>query len=156
MLETWLEFHRETLAMKCAGLTEEQLRRTPVEPSPMSLLGLVQHMEAVEAEWFQRTFAGRDEPFRYPRDNGFTVAPERTAEETLAGWRQEVERSRAVVAAAGSLDDSGTFLEPEAAEVLGDSEVSLRWILIHMIEEYARHNGHADLLRERVDGVTGT
>ncbi len=155
MLETWLDFQRRTLELKCAGLSEEQLRTASVEPSSMSLLGLVQHMEEVERNWFQRTFAGLDAPPRHPEDNGFTVAPGRGAEETFAGWRAAVARSREIVAGARSLDESGAFTEPEAAEALGDSRVSLRWVLIHMVEEYARHNGHADLLRERLDGTTG-
>ncbi|WP_374191995.1 DinB family protein [Streptomyces clavuligerus] len=154
-LAGFLRDQRRTLELKCAGLSEEQLRTASVEPSSMSLLGLVQHMEEVERNWFQRTFAGLDAPPRHPEDNGFTVAPGRGAEETFAGWRAAVARSREIVAGARSLDESGAFTEPEAAEALGDSRVSLRWVLIHMVEEYARHNGHADLLRERLDGTTG-
>jgi uncharacterized damage-inducible protein DinB len=121
----------------------------------MTLLGLVQHMAEVERNWFQRVFAGQDVPLVYEagKGDGFTLASDRGIDEALAAWRAEVALSRDVIAAS-SLDDSGTLSEQEAAYV-GDQGVSLRWILIHMIEEYARHNGHADLLRERIDGVTG-
>ncbi|MGP3949953.1 DinB family protein [Streptomyces sp. 7N604] len=155
MLESWLEFHRATLALKCAGLDDRQLRLAPVAPSPMTLLGLVQHMAEVERNWFQRVFAGRDVPPVYEggKGDGFALAPDRGIDEALAVWRAEVARSRELIAAS-SLDDSGKLSEQEAGHV-GDDGVSLRWILVHMIEEYARHNGHADLLRESIDGVTG-
>lgn len=94
MLDAWLDFHRATLATKCDGLTDDQLRERAVPPSSLSLLGLVRHMGEVERSWFRR--------------------------------------------------------------VLGGKEFSLRWIMVHMVEEYARHNGHADLLRERIDGAVGS
>ncbi|WP_328743011.1 DinB family protein [Streptomyces caniferus] len=154
MLESWLDFHRDTLALKCAGLDDGQLRLASVTPSSMSLLGLVQHMAVVERNWFQRVFAGQDmPPLSEAGDaDGFTLAPDRGVDEVLALWRAEVARSREVTADA-SLDDTGKLLGREA-EYLG-GQVSLRWILVHMIEEYARHNGHADLLRESIDGTTG-
>jgi uncharacterized damage-inducible protein DinB len=154
MLESWLDFHRDTLALKCAGLDDRQLRLASVAPSPMSLLGLVQHMALVERNWFQRVFSGQDVPLVNESGNegGFTLTPDVGIDEALALWRAEVARSREMAAAA-SLDDTGKLSEQEAAYVGG--QVSLRWILVHMIEEYARHNGHADLLRESIDGVTG-
>jgi uncharacterized damage-inducible protein DinB len=155
MLESWLEFHRATLALKCAGLDDRQLRTASVAPSSMTLLGLVQHLTEVERNWFQRVFAGRDVPLVHVSETGdsFALAPDRSADEVLAAWRTEVARSRAAIVAA-SLDDPGELSAQLAAHV-GSREVSLRWILVHLIEEYARHNGHADLLRERIDGATG-
>ncbi|WP_327688017.1 DinB family protein [Streptomyces tubercidicus] len=155
MLESWLEFHRATLPLKCAGLDDQQARLASVAPSTMTLLGLVQHLAEVERNWFQRVFAGLDVPpvHEAEKGNGFTLAPDRGIAEALADWRAEVARSRELIATA-SLDDTGTLSEREAGFV-GDQRVSLRWILVHLIEEYARHNGHADLLRERIDGVTG-
>ncbi|MDT0379755.1 DinB family protein [Streptomyces sp. DSM 42041] len=155
-LESWLDFHRATLPLKCAGLDDAQLRRASVEPSSMTLLGLVQHMAEVERNWFQRVFTGSPVDRVYEDGpNGFTLSAGRGIDEVLAVWRVEVARSRAAIADA-SLDDCGTLPAAEAAHLGGDDKVSLRWILVHMIEEYARHNGHADLLRERLDGATGT
>lgn len=121
----------------------------------MTLLGLVQHMAEVERNWFQRVFVGKNLPLVYEegKADAFTLSPDRGIDEALAAWRAEVARGREVIAAS-SLDDSGKLSEHEA-ELVGGREVSLRWILVHMIEEYARHNGHADLLREGIDGVTG-
>lgn len=156
MLESWLDFQRATLALKCEGLDDARLRRAAVPPSPMTLLGLVQHMAEVERNWFQRMFSGQDVPSVYTESedgSGFTLSPERGIDDVLAIWRAEVARGRELTAAA-SLTDCGELSE-RAAAFVGDNRVSLRWILIHLIEEYARHNGHADLLRERIDGVTG-
>ncbi|MFD8542888.1 DinB family protein [Streptomyces sp. NPDC059649] len=164
-LEAWLDFHRATLPLKCEGLDDRQLRLASVPPSSMTLLGLVQHMAEVERNWFQRVFAGQDVPAVFADDDdqgeadgtggsdGFALVPGRGIDEALAAWRAEVTRSRELIAGR-SLDDSGQLSEQEAGHV-GGNRVSLRWILVHMIEEYARHNGHADLLRERIDGVTG-
>ncbi|MFG2826259.1 DinB family protein [Streptomyces sp. NPDC048434] len=155
MLESWLDFHRATLPLKCEGLDDRRLRLASVAPSSMTLLGLVQHMAEVERNWFQRVFAGQDVPpvNGAGNEDGFALAPDRGIDEVLALWRAEVARSRELIAAA-SLDDTGKLPEQEAA-LVGGQGVSLRWILVHMIEEYARHNGHADLLRESIDGVTG-
>ncbi|MFD9220117.1 DinB family protein [Streptomyces sp. NPDC060064] len=155
MLESWLEFHRATLTLKCEGLDDHQLRLASAAPSPMTLLGLVQHMAEVERNWFQRVFARQDVPQVYAegKGDGFALAPDRGIDEALAVWRAEVARSRELIATS-SLDDSGKLSDQEA-RLVGDQELSLRWILVHMIEEYARHNGHADLLRERIDGATG-
>ncbi|MFJ2738742.1 DinB family protein [Streptomyces sp. NPDC087440] len=159
MLETWLDFHRGTLALKCQDLDEEQLRTASVPPSPMTLLGLVRHLEGVERHWFQEVFRGEDADQRdlMRRDGGFGLDAEKPEDGGIAAaldsWRTTVDRNRAIVAAA-SLDDPG-HLSGAEAETAGSASVSLRWILVHMLEEYARHNGHADLIRERIDGVTG-
>ncbi|MGW4179375.1 DinB family protein [Streptomyces rubiginosohelvolus] len=154
MLEAWLDFHRSTLVLKCAGLSDEQLRLA-ASPSSMTLLGLVQHMAEVERNWFQRVFAGQKVPPVLGESNldGFALQSERGLDEAVAAWQAEIARGRELIADA-SLDESGHLSEREAGQV-GDQEVSLRWIMVHMIEEYARHNGHADLIRERVDGAVG-
>jgi uncharacterized damage-inducible protein DinB len=152
MLESWLNYHRDTLAVKCDGLSAEQLRTRAVPPSTLSLLGLVRHMAEVERSWFQRTIAGRDAPPLYyteeDRDGDFDNVDNADPDEAFAAWRAECEGARAVLAGVRSLDESG------AKERHGET-VTMRWILVHMIEEYARHNGHADLLRQRIDGTVG-
>lgn len=155
MLEAWLDFHRATLALKCSGLKDDQLRLPAAAPSSMTLLGLVQHLAEVERNWFQRVFAGQDLPpvFGQSNGDGFALQPDQGLDEAMAAWRREVARGRELIADA-SLDDSGRLPDEEAGHV-GDQGVSLRWIMVHMIEEYARHNGHADLIRERIDGVAG-
>ncbi|GGZ47591.1 DinB family protein [Streptomyces bluensis] len=149
MLESWLAFHRATLALKCTGLDDAQVRTASAEPSELTLLGLVQHLAEVERNWFQRVLAGQDVPGLFG-PTGYELAPERGIDEALAVWRQEVARGEELCAGR-SLDDTGRIVDGPMAGL----EVSLRWILIHMIEEYARHNGHADIVRERIDGVTG-
>lgn len=121
----------------------------------MTLLGLVQHMAEVERNWFQRVFAGLTVSPVFGEGNldGFALEPERELDEATAAWQAEIARGRELIADA-PLDDSGRLSEQEASHV-GDQGISLRWIMVHMIEEYARHNGHADLIREQVDGVTG-
>jgi uncharacterized damage-inducible protein DinB len=152
MLEAWLTFHRRTLLSKCTGLTAEQLRMRSVEPSTMSLLGLVRHMAEVERWWFRRNFAGDTEVGDLyvsdaNPDGEFDDVGSADAEADLATFAAECTASDAAAAGHG-LD--ATFVRP------GHDQVnSLRWVYVHMIEEYARHNGHADLLRERVDGTTG-
>ncbi|NGN64863.1 DinB family protein [Streptomyces sp. A7024] len=156
-LESWLDFHRETLATKCSGLSDEQLRLASAEPSAMTLLGLVQHLAEIERNWLRRIFGGEQLSPVFGEDNadGFGLVPERGLDEALAAWREEIARGREAIAGA-SLTDAGHNVSEQEAGYLGDKGVSLRWILIHLIEEYARHNGHADLLRERIDGVAGT
>lgn len=156
MLTTWLDFHRATLALKCSGLDGDQLRLAAAAPSSMTLLGLIQHMAEVERNWFQRVFANQAVPPVFGESNadGFALQPGRGLDEAIAAWQTEIARGRELIADA-SLDDAGRLSEREAGHV-GDQGVSLRWILVHMIEEYARHNGHADLIREQIDGVTGT
>ncbi|MGW1178246.1 DinB family protein [Kitasatospora sp. NPDC002543] len=155
MLEAWLDFQRATLVRKVDGLDDRQVRLAAVPPSTMTLLGLVQHLTEVERNWHQRVFAGREAPRVHGADNadGFGLDPERGMAEALAAWRAEIDRGRELIADE-PLEAVGP-LPAHAASVLGADTVSLRWILIHLIEEYARHNGHADLIRENIDGVTG-
>ncbi len=151
MLEGWLDHHRETLAAKCGGLDDEQLRRTSVPPSEISLLGLVRHMAEVERGWFRNVLAGEKLPTIYSeddRDGDWHVTGTDTWDEAHATWQSEIARAKES-AAARSLDDVGV-----GAHRSGET-FNLRWIMTHMIEEYARHNGHADLVRERIDGATG-
>jgi uncharacterized damage-inducible protein DinB len=150
MLESWLTFHRATLELKCAGLDDAQVRLASAEPSELTLLGLVQHLAEVERNWFQRVAGGLDVPPVFEEETGYALDPVRGLDEALAAWRREVARGREVCAGR-SLDDVGRIADGPMAGV----EVSLRWVFLHMIEEYARHNGHADILRERIDGVTG-
>ena len=151
-LESWLDFHRTTLAMKCEGLDDEQAAVASAPPSPVTMTGLVQHMAEVERNWLRRVLAGEHAPPIYdpqadPRgpDGAFELAQGATLGDALATWRAEIARAREHCAAR-ALADTGRFME---------QDVSLRWIYVHMIEEYARHNGHADLIRERIDGATG-
>lgn len=154
-LEGRLEFGRATLELKCSGLDDEQARRASVAPSSMTLLGLVRHMAEAERSWFQRVFAGLDVPWLYGdgMEDGFDVGPEHGLEEAPATWRAQVAHSRELIAGA-SLEDTGLLPEADAGQLGGERRVSLRWILIHMTGEYARRNGHADLIRERIDGAT--
>jgi uncharacterized damage-inducible protein DinB len=152
LLEAWLEFHRATLALKCRGLDDGQLRRRSVEPSGLSLLGLVRHMAEVERHWFRGVLAGEEFDggiywTREQPDGDFDDVDTADTAEAFATWRAECEAARAAAA--------GLPLDTVGRRLRHGSEVSLRWILIHMIEEYARHNGHADLIRERIDGATG-
>ncbi|MFD4689488.1 DinB family protein [Streptomyces sp. NPDC058463] len=150
MLEGWLTRHRETLLAKCAGLDPEQLARTAVEPSDLSLLGLVRHMAEVERWWFRRQFRGEGigDVHAGPSDGneGLDGADPAGAERDFGLFRAEVAACDAAVAGHG-LD--------EVFASTGGRPLSLRWVYLLMIQEYARHNGHADLLRERTDGVTG-
>ncbi|GAA4338431.1 DinB family protein [Streptomyces venetus] len=150
MLESWLDFHRATLELKCAGLDDTQARTASAEPSTLTLLGLVQHLAEVERNWFQRVAAGLDVPPVFEDGTGYALDPGRGLDEALAIWRREIARGRELCAGL-PLDHVGRVAEGPVPGM----EVSMRWVLIHMIEEYARHNGHADLLRERIDGVTG-
>ena len=148
----YLRSYRLTLEMKCSGLSAEQLAMRSVPPSTLSLLGLVRHMAAVEWNWFRRTMAGEDVPrlYREPddRDADFNgaVGDDTVVAEAWARWREEVANAEAFVEAAQSLDLMS--LDPR-------NPINLREVLVHMIEEYARHCGHADLLRECIDGRTG-
>jgi uncharacterized damage-inducible protein DinB len=153
MLEAWLDFHRITLERKCSDLTPEQLRRRAVPPSLLSLLGLVRHMAEVERGWFRRALANEDAPPHYRSEQepnaAFTNVDGADVAEAFATWRAECAHARTVVASFSDLDTMGR----DAAR---PGRPSVRWVLVHMIEEYARHNGHADLLREVIDGVVGT
>jgi Protein of unknown function (DUF664) len=150
---------RLTLEMKCAGLDAEQMARRSVEPSTMSLLGLVRHLAEMERGTFRDLMAGEDAPRLYisatNRDGDFDGAvpdPEVVAE-AWAAWRAEVDFAERFVAAAPSLDITGH--DPLNEHGSGGGQLSLREVLVEMIHEYARHLGHADLLRERIDGRIG-
>ncbi|MCW2726670.1 MAG: hypothetical protein JWN35_3591 [Frankiales bacterium] len=149
-LSSWLDFHRATLLQKCEGLDDEQLRR-PMVPSGTSLLGLVKHLTAVEHGWFAVCFAqtGESHLFSTEDDPDADLRPEpgESAQQLFDGYRQACQRSRQIVAAADSLDQTA----PHARRGV----VDLRWILTHLLEETARHNGHADIVRELIDGATG-
>ncbi|MGH3986350.1 MAG: DinB family protein [Pseudonocardiaceae bacterium] len=151
-LVEFLRCQRLTLQLKCEGLDAGQLARRAVEPSTMSLLGLVRHMAEVERGWFRRRFAGQDAPKRYQSDAdpdgdfNVTVADDDVVVEAWAAWREEV----------GFAEQFARDTDLDFVGQDSDGQpISLRELLVHMIEEYARHNGHADLLRERIDGRIG-
>jgi hypothetical protein len=151
-LDQWLDFQRETLLMKCAGLTADQLKQRAVPPSGLSLLGLVRHMVEVEQWWFGMHAGQQDLVFPYDPDSiglDFTEVDDADAAGNLDDFVQQCESSRAA-AAGKSLDD----VVPSRGDH-PERTFDIRWIYVHMIEEYARHNGHADLLREVIDGTTG-
>jgi uncharacterized damage-inducible protein DinB len=151
MLRAYLDFHRDTLAAKCAGLSDDDLRTRSVPPSGLSLLGLVRHMAEVERAWFRRVIDGQDVPLVWGEGWDFQAAYDASAavpDEAFMAWRTEVEHARRIEAAAPSLDVTGV-------DRRYDTEFSLRRVMLHVLQEYARHNGHADLIRERIDGVTG-
>jgi uncharacterized damage-inducible protein DinB len=151
MLVSWLDYHRQTLLFKCAGLTAEQLKQASAPPSNLTLLGLVRHMADVERAWFRRRANGEQIGFRYCGegnwDGDFDDVPGADAQADLAAYAEELAVIRALEP---SLALEKTFYHDRWAET-----INVRWVYLHMIEEYARHNGHADLLRERIDGVTG-
>ena len=151
MLEAWLDFHRQTLLCKCSGLTAEQLRQRAAPPSSLSMLGLVRHMAEVERGWFRRRIAGEGVGFLYSSeadpDGEFDHVDTAEAEQDYATYLREIDLARHAAASRG-LDE--TFFHSDRR-----AQMSVRWVYVHMVEEYARHNGHADLLRERIDGVTG-
>ncbi|MGW0393431.1 DinB family protein [Streptomyces sp. NPDC003042] len=153
MLDGWLDYHRSTLVWKCSGLADEQLRRAALKPSELTLLGLVRHMAEVERYWFREIMLGEDLPELYSTednvDGDFHFTDEDTWVSAEQVWQTEVELARQAVSGR-SLD-----LLSDAASHHRGEVFSLRWVYTHMIEEYARHNGHADLLREHLDGATG-
>ncbi|HVB70816.1 MAG TPA: DinB family protein [Acidimicrobiales bacterium] len=150
-LDAWLDFHRATILMKCAGLDVEQLRARPVPSSDLSLLGLLRHLTFVEQIWFQIVFSGQDATMYYKRDDDndadFHDLDSASLEDVVDLFERSCQTSRDLA--------HGHDLSEMALAVRRGREVDLRWIYIHMIEEYARHNGHADLLRELTDGATG-
>ena len=152
MLRSFLDYQRATLAMKVDGLTDDQLREQSMPPSTLSLLALIRHLAEVERTWFRRVFEDNDAPMVWSdRPMDFQAAFDTaaaTGPEALAAWAAEVENSRRIEREAESLDLAG--YQPRWEE-----EVSLRMIMIHVLLEYGRHNGHADFLREGVDGVVG-
>ncbi len=154
-----LRCQRLTLEMKCAGLDAEAMARRSVEPSTMSLLGLVRHLAEVERDTFRVMMAGQDVPRLYcsetHRDGDFdgAVPDPRVVEEAWEAWRAEADFATQFVAAAPSLDITGD--DPLNRHGSGGGQMTLREVLVGMIEEYARHMGHVDLLRERIDGRLG-
>jgi hypothetical protein len=148
VLDGWLNYHRDTLLHKCAGLTESQLRMASAEPSDLSLVGIVRHMTENE-RWFGSLFTGDEADELYVTDENpdgdLSGVDTADAQANLDAFRAEVDRTRAA-APARPLDDT--------IDVEGE-DLSVRGVYVHMIEEYARHNGHADLIRERIDGATG-
>jgi uncharacterized damage-inducible protein DinB len=151
-LVEFLRYQRLTLELKCAGLDAAQLARRAIEPSTLSLLGLVRHLAEVERGWFRRRFAGQDAAKRYQTEaepdadfDGAVPDPAVVAE-AWAAWREEV-----AFAERFTRDTDLDFVGHDGS----GQPLNLRALLVHMIEEYARHNGHADLLRERIDGRVG-
>ena len=152
--EALLDYHRATLLAKCAGLTGEQLARQAVPPATMSLLGLVRHLTDVERVWFRIRVGGEQIPFLYwsdtSPDGDFDDLDPATAEADFASYGEEVGRARAILAAK-DYDDTFTYSYRDGRQ----GTIDIRALVLHMVEEYARHNGHADLLREVVDGTVG-
>ncbi|MFE4588973.1 DinB family protein [Streptomyces laurentii] len=153
MIAGFLRWQRETLMLKCSGLDPEAMARRSVEFSGLSLLGLVRHMADVERRWFRQRMAGQETPAHFyteeEPDGAFDhAAPDADqVAEAWRAWQEEVEFAERFVAEAADLDVPGA--DPWRGPV------SLRWVLMHMVEEYARHNGHADLLRQGIDGAVG-
>jgi uncharacterized damage-inducible protein DinB len=150
-LRAFLDFHRSTLAMKCDGLSDEDLRRASSPPSTLSLLGLVRHMAEVERTWFRKVVNAEDIPLVWSDEGDYQVAYDAstaTRAEAFEAWQAEVKHSRRIEEAAESLDVT-------AHAARWGEDVSLRLVMIHVLLEYARHNGHADFLREAIDGTVG-
>jgi uncharacterized damage-inducible protein DinB len=151
MLRAFLDFHRATLAMKCEGLSDAELRRQSSPPSTLTLLGLVRHMAEVERTWFRRVISGEDIPLIWSDHGDFQAAynaSEASGDEACRAWQAEVEHSRRIEREAVSLEVTGY-------NERWQEDVSLRLVMLHLMHEYARHNGHADLLREGIDGSVG-
>lgn len=149
-LNGFLDYHRATILKKISGANEEAMKRPSSPPSTLNLLGLVKHLALNETWWFQVQFAGLDVdlPEAEDPDADFQIEPGETLEDIVALYLAECEKSRQIVSAT-SLDDAS------AKTSRSGKNFNLRWIILHMIEETARHNGHADFLREGIDGVTG-
>ncbi|MBV9311604.1 MAG: DinB family protein [Solirubrobacterales bacterium] len=150
VLTTMLDWQRDTLATKCDGLSDEQLMVRSCPPSTLSLLGLMRHLTDVERWWFRIRFQHEELPLRFSNDerpdDDFDALDSVPAQAVRDAWLEECAMARDIVAK-HELDDSGDRAD--------GTPVSLRWILNHMVEEYSRHNGHADLLRQAIDGATG-
>jgi hypothetical protein len=158
-LRAFLDYHRETLRWKCAGLTRQQLAQS-LAPSDMTLGGMLKHLAVVESSWFEDDYAGRGlmPPFdavdwNADRDWEWHTARNDTPEELFALFDDACQRADAVLDEA--LAGPGLDGQSVARSRQQDEPFSLRWIVVHMIEEYARHNGHADLIRQAIDGQTG-
>ncbi|WP_093459989.1 MULTISPECIES: DinB family protein [Streptomyces] len=149
-LTSFLDYQRATLAMKCQGLTGEQLKQKAIPTSGLTLLGLIRHAASIERSWFRFALGAEDVRSLWPGEVDGTSAEfhveDADVDEAFGVWREECVRARAVASSFASLDDTVNC---------GGVTISLRYVLTHMIEEYARHNGHADLLREAIDGAVG-
>jgi hypothetical protein len=156
MLVAFLDYYRASLISKSEGLTDEQARSRAVPPSDLNITGLIRHMAEVERAWFQRWFIDADAtPIFYgdhDPDGDIHAGPNDTLADAIAAWEQEVQQARGITETAQP-DDVAKHVATDAHRL--GFQPNMRWILIHMIEEYARHCGHADLLRECIDGVTG-
>ena len=155
----FLNYQRDTLRWKCTGLTDTQLA-TPLAPTTMTLGGLLKHLAVVEAGWLNQTFAGGvvkpswfEDLDLDDMDWSFSSAADASREQLFAWFDESIEVSNRVINEALTRADGLGSLSDEVLEDGG--QFSLRWIMCHLIEEYARHNGHADLLRESIDGLTG-
>ena len=156
MLNAFLDAQRDTLAWKCSGLTAEQLKEAASPPSPLTLLGLLRHLTEVEYFWMEAVllgegshlgmYSGQSNPVDGNR--AWTDLESLPVDEVMQQWREACDASRRNAAALPNLDAA-------AARLWDNEPVTLRWITVHMIREYARHTGHADFLRERIDGATG-
>jgi hypothetical protein len=147
VLDSWLDYHRDTLLLKCAGLTDDQLKNASVEPSSLTLLGIVRHMTENE-RWFGGVFTGEEADGLYATEEdpeGDLNVGKADGQSDLEAFRAQLRQSRAA-APRRPLDD---------VVEIDEESVHVRGLYVHMIEEYARHNGHADLIRERIDGATG-
>jgi uncharacterized damage-inducible protein DinB len=150
VLSGFLDFLREAILIKATGVDDDDLRH-PMTPTGVSLLGIVKHLAYVERWWFARTFGGLDVTFPFTDDDpdaDWRIEPDDRTEVILDLYRTEIDRSRAI-AAASRPDD------PSAKSGRHGGPYSLRWVMVHMIEETGRHAGHADILREQIDDVTG-
>lgn len=148
LLKAFLDWYREGIILKVSGLTKEEATRHLVR-TPTTLLGVVKHLAYVEQGWFQRRLMGRKLQVPWTEqdpDADFRIEPDETVDGILAFYRDAIAESDRIIAAS-SLDDEERREDTERA--------TLRWILIHMIEETARHAGHCDILREQTDGVVG-
>lgn len=150
MLKAYLEHHRESIELKCSGVEPLRLSERSVSPSTMSLHGLIRHLAGVERWWFAINFAGMELPMLYYSDadpDQDFAALDGDPVEAMTAWRAECRRSREIVDAATGLEQVGA--------VAPHGSYTLRWLMLRMIGEYAQHAGHADLLRERIDGAVG-
>jgi uncharacterized damage-inducible protein DinB len=154
MLNAFLDAQRDTLEWKCSGLSAEELREAASPPSPLTLLGLLAHLTEVEYFWLEYVLLGKSEHLGMysgednPADADWTRLNSQPADEVLKNWKEACAASRRNAASWPGLDSP-------AALSWDNEPVNLRWITVHMIREYARHTGHADFLRERIDGATG-
>jgi len=149
MLRDWLDWHRATLLRKCAGLDAAQLATRAVPPSSLSLLGLVRHMSDTERGWVRQTYRGEQVPDLYYRSDApytdFEEADPATAQRDFEIYRAECQ----------AVDDALEGANLDEIFTLQERTISVRWMWQHLVEEYARHNGHADLIREAIDGSAG-